>query len=84
LKAAALVGEWSGLNHRGKIVEAQALQVLIEANWVSDEVLEVLSEGWSELESRIKNALAKGHNGHEKTLLQESEEGIFDVNEDDE
>jgi hypothetical protein len=83
LKAASLIGEWSGLNHRGKIVEAQALQVLIEANWVSDEVLEVLSDGWTELESRIKNALVNGHNGHKKAPLQVSEGGTFDDEFDD-
>lgn len=83
LKAAALVGEWSGLSHRGKTAEAEALKVLIEANWVSDKVLETLVDGWAELESRIKNALANGHNGHKKAPLQVSEEGTFDINDDE-
>ena len=84
LKAAALVGEWSG-----KMAEAEALKLLIEANWVSDEVLEVLLDAGAELEKRMKNALANGRqngteNGHKKSLLQVSEGGTFDDEFDDE
>jgi transcriptional regulator with XRE-family HTH domain len=80
LKAAALVGEWSGLNHRGKIVEAQALKVLIDAGWIPEEPREILLEGWAELEARMKAAFI---NGQKKDPLQESEEGTFDVDVDE-
>jgi hypothetical protein len=56
LKAAALVGEWSGLCRT--MSEMEALRVLIEANWISDEALETLIEGGMELEKKMKNVLA--------------------------
>jgi hypothetical protein len=78
LKAAALIGEWAGLGADKKMAEMEALKLLIDANWVPDEVLVALVEGSKELEESIKNAF---QNGNKKALLQSSEEGTFDDNE---
>jgi transcriptional regulator with XRE-family HTH domain len=88
IKAAALVGQWAGLGQPGKMVEMEALKVLVEANWCPDEVLEVLINAGAELEEKIKNALAQNHqngqeNGHKKALPQLPKKGFFDQEDDD-
>ncbi len=85
IKAAALIGQWAGLGQPAKMVEMQALQVLIESNWVPNEVLEVLIDSSSDMEERVKSAFYNCYqNGHKKALPQESlEEGTV-VDDDDE
>jgi len=81
IKVAALVGEWAGLSQKkSQMTEMEAIKVLIEANWLSDEVLEVLINAGVELEEKMKNALAQNHqnaheNSHKKALLHKFEEG---------
>jgi transcriptional regulator with XRE-family HTH domain len=82
LKAAALVGDWAGLSQqKSKMVEAEAIKILIETGWLPDEILEVIVDGGEEYNSKMKAAFHKNEN--KKSLLQESEEGNFDVNEFD-
>jgi len=57
LKAASLVGEWSGLGVRGKMAEMEALKILIEAGWIHDNALNTLIENWQILSSEMKNVL---------------------------
>lgn len=80
LKAAALVGEWSGMAYRGKTHEGEAFKVLLKAGWVPPGVLEILEDGWDDLQTKIKVALA---HGQKKDPLQESEGGTFDINADE-
>jgi hypothetical protein len=80
IKAAALVGQWTGLGQPAQMVEMQALKILIETGWCSDEVLETLIDGSAELEKRMKNVLSH-ETGIKKSLLQESEEEAIDGDE---
>jgi len=57
LKAASLVGEWSGLGVRGKMAEMEALKVLIEADWIDDAAINTLLENWQILSAEMKNVL---------------------------
>ena len=57
LKAASLVGEWSGLGVRGRMAEMEALKILIEAGWIHDNALNTLIENWQILSSEMKNVL---------------------------
>jgi transcriptional regulator with XRE-family HTH domain len=82
IKAAALVGQWTGLGQPAQMLEMQALKILVETGWCSDEVLETLIDGSAELEKRMKNVLSQ-ETGIKKTLLQESEEGVFDLDTDE-
>jgi transcriptional regulator with XRE-family HTH domain len=85
IKAAALIGQWAGLGQPAKMVEMEAIKVLVESNWVGNEVLDTLIDAGAEFEQKMKNALANGHeNGHKKALLQQNtEEGIVDDELDD-
>jgi hypothetical protein len=94
IKAASLVGQWAGLGQPARMLEVEAVKILIEAGWLPNEVLDAVIDGGAELEEKMKNALANGHqnghenghqNGHKKALLQNvSEEGAFDDEFDDE
>jgi hypothetical protein len=57
LKAAALVGEWTGLGVRGKMAEMEALKVLIEADWIDDAAINTLLENWQILSAEMKDVL---------------------------
>ena len=57
LKAASLVGEWSGLGVRGKMAEMEALKVLIEADWIDDAAINTLLENWQILSLEMKDVL---------------------------
>ncbi len=57
LKAASLVGEWSGLGVRGKMAEMEALKILIEAGWIDDRAINTLVENWQSLSAEMKNVL---------------------------
>jgi len=57
LKAAALVGEWTGLGVRGKMAEMEALKVLIEADWIDDAAINTLLENWQILSLEMKDVL---------------------------
>jgi transcriptional regulator with XRE-family HTH domain len=57
LKAASLVGEWSGLGVRGKMAEMEALKILIEAGWIDDDAINTLLENWQSLSAEMKNVL---------------------------
>lgn len=82
LKAATLIGAWAGLDQqKSKMVEAEAVRVLIEAGWLSDEILETVIDGGEEYNSKMKAAFHK--NDNKKAPLQVSEMGTFDVNEDE-
>jgi transcriptional regulator with XRE-family HTH domain len=85
IKAASLVGQWVGLGQPAKMVELEALKVLVEARWCPDEALEVLIDASAELEEKMKNVLAKNHEkaGNKKAPLQESEGGTLDVDADE-
>jgi hypothetical protein len=62
LKAAILVGDWAGLGaDKGKMAEMEALKILIDANWVPNEVLEVLIEAGAELEEKMKDAFQNSY-----------------------
>jgi uncharacterized protein YerC len=62
LKAASLVGDWARLSgDKSKMAEMEALKILIDANWVPDEVLVVLVEAGVELEEKIKDAFQNSH-----------------------
>lgn len=61
LKAASLVGEWSGLGVRGKMAEMEALKILIEAGWIDDNAINTLIDNWQILSTEMKNVL-KGNN----------------------
>ncbi len=85
LRAATLAGEWAGLAHqKSKMVEVEAIKALIDTGWLPDQVLEALIDGCEALESKMKSAFAQnGHqNDHKKALLQESEEGLFDIDDE--
>jgi hypothetical protein len=86
LKAAALVGQWAGLEvEKNKMAEMQAVQVLIESNWVPSEVLDTLIDGSAEMEERVRNAfLGCFHDGNKKSLPQENpRKGTADEFDDD-
>jgi hypothetical protein len=86
LKAAALVGQWAGLEvEKNKMAEMQALQILIESNWVPSEVLDTLIDGSAEMEERVRNAfLGCFHDGNKKSLPQENpRKGTADEFDDD-
>lgn len=85
IKAASLVGQWVGLGQPAKMVEMEALKVLVEARWCPDEALEVLIDASNELEEKMKNVLAQNHHEmiNKKAPLQESEGGTFYVDADD-
>jgi transcriptional regulator with XRE-family HTH domain len=57
LKAASLVGEWTGLGVRGKMAEMEALKVLIEADWIDDAAINTLLENWQILSAEMKDVL---------------------------
>jgi Response regulator containing a CheY-like receiver domain and an HTH DNA-binding domain len=57
LKAAALVGEWTGLGVRGKMAEMEALKVLIEADWIDDAAINTLLKNWQILSLEMKDFL---------------------------
>ena len=59
LAAASLVGKWSGLEGRGKIHELEAIKVLIDQEWISEEVSAVIFDAKNELIERVKNALGQ-------------------------
>jgi hypothetical protein len=80
LKASSLIGEWTGLAYRGKTHEGEAFKVLLKAGWIPPEALEILEDGWDDLQAKIKAALARGQ---KKDPLQEPEGGTFDVNADE-
>jgi len=69
LKAAALVGQWSGLDHRGKIHEIECVKVLIEADWISDTVLDAIVDGGDEFTAKVRKALG---------AKDEQKKGIYD------
>lgn len=54
LKAASLVGEWSGLSHRGKTQELEAIMVLQEAGLVPGEVVEGIQAAISECFENVR------------------------------
>lgn len=82
LKAASLIGDWAGLGQqKSKMVEAEACKILIEAGWLSDEILEAVVDGGEEFNSKMRAAFQK--NDNKKSLLQVPEEGNFDVSEDE-
>jgi transcriptional regulator with XRE-family HTH domain len=85
IKAASLVGQWVGLGQPAKMVEMEALKVLVEARWCPDEALEILIDASNELEEKMKNVLAQNHHEmiNKKAPLQESEGGTFYVDADD-
>lgn len=57
LKAAALVGQWSGLERRGKFDEIEHLQALIEANWIGGSFLDAVVQGGEEFIAKVREAL---------------------------
>jgi hypothetical protein len=57
LKAASLVGEWTGLGVRGKMAEMEALKVLIEADWIDDAAINTLLKNWQILSVEMKDVL---------------------------
>ena len=57
LKAASLIGEWAGLGVRGKMAEMEALKILIEAGWISDNTLDTLVANWQILSVEMKKVL---------------------------
>jgi len=61
LKAASLIGEWTGLGVRGKMAEMEALKVLIEAGWVDDAAINTLVANWEILSAEMKDVL-RGNN----------------------
>jgi len=61
LKAASLIGEWTGLGVRGKMAEMEALKVLIEAGWVNDSAINTLVANWEILSAEMKDVL-RGNN----------------------
>ena len=57
LKAAALAGQWAGLGNQSKMAEMEALQVLIQANWINDDAINTLVASWEILSSEMKEVL---------------------------
>jgi transcriptional regulator with XRE-family HTH domain len=57
LKAASLVGEWTGLGVRGKMAEMEPLKVLIEADWIDDAAINSLLKNWQILSVKMKDVL---------------------------
>jgi len=57
LKAAALAGQWAGLGNQSKMAEMEALQVLIQANWINDDAINTLVASWETLSSEMKEVL---------------------------
>lgn len=58
LKAAALVGQWSGLERRGKFDEIEHLQALIEAGWIGGgSFLDAVEQGGEEFIAKVRQAL---------------------------
>jgi transcriptional regulator with XRE-family HTH domain len=81
LAAASLVGKWSGLEGRGKIHELEAIKVLIDQEWISEEVSAVIFDAKNELIEKIRNTL-----GQQKTPLPDnsllSDEGGFEFDDE--
>ncbi len=81
LAAASLDGKWSGLEGRGKIHELEAIKVLIDQQWISEEVSAVIFDANNELIEKIKNAL-----GQQKSPLTDnsllSDEGGFEFDDE--
>lgn len=75
LKAAALVGQWSGLEYRGKMHEMQCLKALIEAGWIGDSVLEAIVDGGAEFTGKVRKSLGWSDQA-EKNLYEEFFEKI--------
>ena len=81
LAAASLVGKWSGLEGRGKIHELEAIKVLIDQEWISEEVSAVIFDAKNELIERVKNALGQQKSPPpDNSLL--SDEGGFDFDDE--
>ena len=58
LKAAALVGQWAQLGlEKSKMSEMESLKALLDAGWIGDEPIKVLSENWEILTSEMKEVL---------------------------
>jgi hypothetical protein len=57
LKAATLVGQWSGLEHRGRMHEIECLKVLIESEWIGGSLLDVIEQGGDEFLAKVRLAL---------------------------
>jgi hypothetical protein len=57
LKAAALVGQWSGLERRGRLDEIECLKVLIEADWIGGSFLDAVVQGGDEFIAKVRKAL---------------------------
>jgi hypothetical protein len=68
LRAAQLAGEWSGLS-KNKMAELEAIKVLLEANWVPEELCEAVVEGGEAFQNQMQNAfrrvLSANGQGHE-------------------
>ena len=58
LKAAALVGDWVGLGDRRKIHELEAMRVLIDAGWLSPQVVDTVAEAAEFFERTAKEAFS--------------------------
>jgi transcriptional regulator with XRE-family HTH domain len=69
LKAAALVGQWSGLENRGKMHEIECVKALIEADWISGTALDVILEGCDEFISKVQTAL--GTSSKQKSMYED-------------
>ncbi len=83
LAAASLIGRWAGFETRGKIHELEAVKVLVDQEWISEEAMTVIFDAKNELIERVKNAL-----GQQKSPPPDnsslSDEGGFELDEFDE
>jgi transcriptional regulator with XRE-family HTH domain len=80
LAAASLVGKWSGLEGRGKIHELEAVRVLIDQEWISEEASAVIFDARNELIEKIRNALGQQKKPPPDSLL--SDEGGFELDDE--
>jgi hypothetical protein len=84
LAAASLIGKWSGLEGRGKIHELEAVRMLIDQEWISEEVSAVIFDAKNELVEKIKNALGQQKSPPPDNSLLSDEGFEFDDDHDDE
>jgi transcriptional regulator with XRE-family HTH domain len=81
LAAASLIGKWSGFELRGRIHELECVKILIDQEWISEEVSAVIFDAKNELVEKIKNALGQQKNPPpDNTLL--SDEGGFEFDDE--
>jgi transcriptional regulator with XRE-family HTH domain len=85
LAAASLIGKWAGFETRGRIHELEAIRVLVDQEWISEEAVTVIFDAKNELIERIKNALGQQKNPPPDNSLLSDEGGFeFDDELDDE